>query len=161
MTPLKYAKKSLYSFVTLYFFLFVLYILSLSGFSLIWANIPTNNLSTLWSMPLEVSMNLQFQLYARFRPTVTNKIIFLNKNYLVKTFNVHLFVCLPFVWIFRVRSKSDLFPTNITPLVWMYSPFHRNSNICSAMSKLLSSTTEYITMNTFGLYVEHRVSIWN
>lgn len=41
----------------------------LFGLSLTCANIPTRSSSTLWSKPLEVSMNLQPQLLASRRPT--------------------------------------------------------------------------------------------
>lgn len=45
---------------------------SLRGFNWTWARMPTNNSSTLWSSPLDVSMNLQPQLLATFLPTATN-----------------------------------------------------------------------------------------
>lgn len=41
------------------------------GLSWTWANMPTNNSSTLWSRPLDVSMNLHLQLNANLRPAGT------------------------------------------------------------------------------------------
>lgn len=42
------------------------------GLSCTWARIPTSNSSTLWSRPLDVSMNLHPQLLASRRPTSRN-----------------------------------------------------------------------------------------
>lgn len=49
---------------------------SLCGFNFIWASIPTNNSSTWWARPDDVSINLQPQLLAILRPTK----IWNNKN---------------------------------------------------------------------------------
>lgn len=53
---------------------------SLWGFNFIWANTPTSSSSTWWARPDEVSMNLQPQLFANRRPTVTKNKKQKNKN---------------------------------------------------------------------------------